>query len=213
MNITTEILRKAVIVTMKNGNSPRSVTKMSRPTVLGVSVIADETHDSHTETLADPHQRAATQPPAVRHDVERLVERAGERHQRAWRQPLDLTKRKLDAAEFEDKPHRQVVEVRIVQARGAGELGRIVHAPLPGRTTAAYGARRDHDACRGQLDREDEKLADDGYRRIVWPTFYVGEHNIVERQPRDVTGSECRGSRAQAEREGQIDDALFGVGT
>src|SRR5262245_46073771 len=140
MNITTEILRKAVIVTMKNGNSPRAVTKMMVPTVPGASVIAGEAHDSHTETLPDPHQRAATQPPAVGHDLERLVDGAGERHQRAWRQPLDLTERKLDAAEFEDEPHRQVVEVGIVHARGAGELGRIVHAPLPGRTTAAYGA-------------------------------------------------------------------------
>src|SRR5262245_15229187 len=100
MNITTEILRKAVIVTMIKGKSPRAVRKTIRPTVLGASVIADDAHDSHTETLPDPHQRAATQPPAVGHDVERLVERAGERHQRAWRQPLDLTERKLDAAEF-----------------------------------------------------------------------------------------------------------------
>src|SRR5262245_2104054 len=103
MNITTEILRKAVIVTMKNGKSPRAVTKTIRPIVLGASVIADQPRDSHTATLPDPHQRAATRPPAVRHDVERLVERAGERHQRAWRQPLDLPERKLDAAEFEDE--------------------------------------------------------------------------------------------------------------
>src|SRR5215471_11289300 len=132
MNITTEILRKAVIVTMKNGNSPRAAMKMIRPTVLGVSVIAGEPHDSHTEALPDSHQSAATQPPAVSDDVERLVERAGQRHQRAWRQALELTERKLDAAEFEDEPHRQVVQVRIVQAGGAGELGGIAHIPLPG---------------------------------------------------------------------------------
>src|SRR4029453_7972001 len=77
MNITTEILRKAVIVTMKNGNSPSAVRKMIIPTVLGASLIADDAHDSHTETLPDPHQRAAPQPPAVGHDVDRLVERAG----------------------------------------------------------------------------------------------------------------------------------------
>ena len=45
-------------------------------------------------------------------------------------------------------------------------------------------------------------LADDGYRRI-WPTFYVGEHDIVERQPLDRAGPDCRGSRTQAEREGR----------
>src|SRR5262245_40312387 len=136
MNITTEILRKAVIVTMKNGSSPRAAMKMIKPTVLGASVIGDEAHDSHTESLPDPYQRAATQSPAVSHDVERLVERAGQRHQRARRQALQLAERKLDAADFEDEPHRQVVQVRIVQAGRAG-LGRIAHAPLPGRTTAA----------------------------------------------------------------------------
>src|SRR6516162_9463570 len=136
MNMTTEILRKAVIVTMKNGNSPRAAMKMIRPTVLGASFIADEAHDSYTEALPNSHQRAATQPPAVSHDVDRLVERAGQRHQRARRQALELTERKLDAAEFEDEPHRQVVQVRFVQAGGAGELGRIAHAPLPGRITA-----------------------------------------------------------------------------
>src|SRR5215813_12865812 len=126
---------------MKNGNSPRAVMKMIRPTVLGASFIAGEAHDSHTETLPNSHQRAAPQPPAVSDDVERLVERAGQRHQRAWRQALELTERKLDAAEFEDKPHRQVVQVRILQAGRAGELGRIAHASLPGRTTAGYRAR------------------------------------------------------------------------
>lgn len=55
-------------------------------------------------------------------------------------------------------------------------------------------------------------LADDGYRRIVWPTFYVGEHDIVERQPFDPAGREGRGSGAQAEREGQVDGGLFGFG-
>src|SRR5262249_55901012 len=109
MNITTEILRKAVIVTTKNGKSPRPVRKTSRPTVPGASVIADEAHDSHTETLSDPHQRAATQPPALRNDVERPVDGAGERPQRAGRQPLDLSERKLDAPDFEGEPHRQVV--------------------------------------------------------------------------------------------------------
>src|SRR6185437_1335501 len=116
MNMTTEILRKAVIVTMINGNSPRAVMKMIRPTVLGASFIAGEAHDSYTETLPNSHQRAATHPPAVGHDVERLVGRAAQRHQRAWRQALELTEWKLDAAEFEDQPHRQVVQVRIVQA-------------------------------------------------------------------------------------------------
>src|SRR6185369_14932526 len=140
MNMTTEIFRNAVIVTMKNGSSPRAAMKMIRPTVLGESFIADNAHDSHTKTLPDLHQRAATQPPAVGHDVERLVERAAQRHQRARRQALELAERKLDAAEFEDEPHRQVVQVRIVQAGRAGELCRIAHAPLPGRTTD--GCRR-----------------------------------------------------------------------
>src|SRR3954452_12535345 len=103
MNITTEILRKAVIVTMINGSSPSAAMKMIRPTVLGASFIVDKTHDSYTETFPDLHQRAATQPPAVGNDVDRLVERAGQRHQRAWRKALELTERKLDAAEFEDE--------------------------------------------------------------------------------------------------------------
>src|SRR4051812_231484 len=71
MNITTEIFRKAVIVTMINGSSPIPTIKMSRPIVLGASFMASEAHDSYTETLPDLHQRAATQPPAVGHDVER----------------------------------------------------------------------------------------------------------------------------------------------
>jgi hypothetical protein len=29
-------------------------------------------------------------------------------------------------------------------------------------------------------------LGDEGYRRIVSLTFYIGEHDIVERQPRDA---------------------------
>src|SRR5882757_6253475 len=140
MNITTEIFRKAVIVTMINGNSPRAVMKMIRPTVLGASFMADDAHDSYTETLPDLHQRAATQPPAISHDVERLVGRAAQRHQRTRRQALELAERKLDAADFEDEPHRQVVQVRIVQAGRAGELCRIAHAPLPERTTD--GCRR-----------------------------------------------------------------------
>src|SRR6185369_2366039 len=140
MNITTEILRKAVIVTMINGSSPSAVIKMIRPTVLGASFIAGEAHNSYTETFPDLHQCAATEPPAVGHDVERLVDGAGQRHQRAWRQALQLTERKLDAADFEDEPHRQVVQVRIVQAGRAGELCRIAHAPLPERTTD--GCRR-----------------------------------------------------------------------
>src|SRR5215831_10155314 len=120
MNMTTEILRNAVIVTTKNGNSPSTARRMIRPTVLGASFIADETHDSHAQALSDLHQRAAAQPPAVDHDVERLVERSAQRHQRAGRQALELTERKLDAAEFEDEPHRQVVQIRIVQAGRAG---------------------------------------------------------------------------------------------
>src|ERR1700759_3695330 len=117
MNMTTEILRKAVIVTIKNGNSPSIVRRMIKPTVLGASVIAGEAHDSHTQTVSDLHQRAAAQTSAVRHDVERLLGRAAQRHQRAGPQALDLTERKLDAAEFEDEPHRQVVQVRILQAK------------------------------------------------------------------------------------------------
>src|SRR6185369_11330081 len=137
MNITTEILRKAVIVTMINGNSPGAAMKMIRPTVLGASFIAGDAHDSYTETFPDLHQRAATQPPAVGHDVERLVDGARQRHQRAWRQALQLAERKLDAAGLEDEPHRQVVQIRIMQARRPGRFCRIGHALLPGRTTAA----------------------------------------------------------------------------
>src|SRR4051794_15405046 len=140
MNMTTEIFRKAVIVTMINGNSPRAVRKMIIPTVLGASFIAGKAHDSYTEGVPNLHQRAAAQPPAVSHDVERLVGRAAQRHQRARRQALELTERKLDAAEFEDEPHRQVVHVRIVQAGRAGKFCRITHAPLRGRTTTASTA-------------------------------------------------------------------------
>src|SRR5215469_14358715 len=186
MNMTTEILRKAVIVTIRNGNSPSTVRRMIRPTVLGASLIADEPHDSHTQTLSDLHQRAAAQPPAVGHDVERLVERAAQRYQRAGRQALELTERKLDAAEFEDEPHRHVVQVRILQAGGAGELGGIAHIPLPGRTTAAHRARRDHDSCRAQPDRDNKLAGDDTYRPIVSMTFYIGEYDIVERRHRDA---------------------------
>src|ERR1700748_1976970 len=98
MNMTTEILRKAVIVTIKNGNNPSIVRRMIKPTVLGASVIAGEAHDSHTQTVSDLHQRAAAQTSAVGHDVERLVERAGQRHQRAGRPAPEVTARKPGAA-------------------------------------------------------------------------------------------------------------------
>src|SRR6185369_1159319 len=81
MNITTEILRKAVIVTMINGSIPSAAMKMIRPTVLGASFIAGEAHNSYTETVPDLHQCAAAQPPAVGHNIERLVDRTGQRHQ------------------------------------------------------------------------------------------------------------------------------------
>src|SRR4051794_10319982 len=135
MNMTTEIFRKAVIVTMINGNSPRAVRKMIIPTVLGASFIAGKAHDSYTEAVPNLHQRAAAQPPAVSHDVERLVGRAAQRHQRARRQALELAKRKLDTAEFEDEPHRQVVHVRIVQAGRAGKFCRITPPPPGERPT------------------------------------------------------------------------------
>src|SRR4051812_25825647 len=109
MNITTEIFRNAVIVTMMNGNSPRAVMKMIIPTVLGASFMAGDAHDSYAEAAPNLHQRAAAQPRAVGHDVERLVGRSAQRHQRPRRQALELTERKLDAAGFEDEPHRQVV--------------------------------------------------------------------------------------------------------
>src|SRR3954463_15834555 len=87
MNITTEIFRKAVIVTMINGNSPRAVMKMIMPTVLGASFIAGKAHDSDPEAVPDLPQRAAAQPPAVGHDVERFVDGAGQRDPRGRRPP------------------------------------------------------------------------------------------------------------------------------
>src|SRR3954463_445836 len=77
MNMTTEIFRKAVIVTMINGNSPRAVMKMIMPTVLGASFIAGKAHDSDTEAVPDLHQRAAAQPPAVGHGCGGLRRRGG----------------------------------------------------------------------------------------------------------------------------------------
>src|SRR5215831_2783614 len=88
---TTEILRKPVIVTTNSGMSAAIVTKMMMVTMLKLlSGIVGEPRNPHAEAVADPHQHAAPDAPAVCDDVERVIDGACQRHERSRREFGDL---------------------------------------------------------------------------------------------------------------------------
>src|SRR5688572_2465193 len=114
-NRTIAILRKAVVVTATRGMSPSPTPSATRARMLGLtlSILAEAQH-LDSEALADAHQLACSDSPAIRDDVDRLSGIALEREYVPRTKGADGAQGHLAAPHLEDQLDRKLVQLHIL---------------------------------------------------------------------------------------------------